>query len=115
MTDGGAKGGAALGAVGAGFIPPDWPILVGIAFGLVVGQIAAWAWEEQEGRPTGKRWLILNCCMWGLIFVMIMAAQEMFGWSMRITIAATAGSTFLGRDGILRWRKRALDKIEGGE
>lgn len=115
MTEGGAKGGAALGATGVAFIPSDWPIMVGILFGLFVGQIAAWAWEEQEGRPTGRRWIFLNICMWGLIFVVILACQEGFGWSMRATIAITAGSTFLGRDGITRWRKRALDRIEGGE
>jgi hypothetical protein len=105
-----ASGGTAAAAVT--LIPADWPGLIAIAIGVMVGTAAAWAWEDQEGRPTGWRWFRWQVAMWGLVYVSVLGLQETFGWSVRASIAIAAAAVFLGREGLSRIRRRILARIE---
>lgn len=93
-------------------IPSDWPALLAIACGVVVGTAAAWAWEDQEGRPTGWRWLRWQVAMWGLVYFSVLAAQDALGLSVRVSMAIAAAAVFLGREGLTRARRRVLERID---
>lgn len=103
---------AGIATTSVALIPQDWPALLAIACGVVVGTAAAWAWEDQEGRPTGWRWLRWQVAMWGLVYFSVLAAQEAFGLSVRVSMAVAAAAVFLGREGLTRIRRRVLDRIE---
>lgn len=103
---------AGIATTSVALIPSDWPALLAIACGVVVGTAAAWAWEDQEGRPTGWRWLRWQVAMWGLVYFSVLAAQEAFGLSVRVSMAVAAAAVFLGREGLTRIRRRVLDRIE---
>jgi len=105
-----ATGGIAT--VSVALIPSDWPALLAVACGVVVGTAAAWAWEDQEGRPTGWRWLRWQVAIWGLVYFSVLAAQEAFSLSVRVSMAVAAAAVFLGREGLTRIRRRVLDRIE---
>lgn len=105
-----ATGGIA--ATSVALLPTDWPALLAIACGVVVGTAAAWAWEDQEGRPTGWRWLRWQVAMWGLVYFSVLAAQDTLGLSVRVSMAVAAVAVFLGREGLTRIRRRVLDRIE---
>lgn len=103
---------AGIATTSVAFIPSDWPALLAIACGVVVGTAAAWAWEDQEGRPTGWRWLRWQVAMWGLVYFSVLAAQEAMGLSVRVSMAVAAAAVFLGREGLTRIRRRVLERIE---
>ena len=92
-------------------IPSDWPLILAILLGLVVGTIASWVWNDQTGVPLPKKWLIWQLGSWGLIFVLILYAEEQFGLSSRACMAMAAVFAWLGRDGLQRLRTRYLDAI----
>lgn len=103
---------AGLATTSLALIPSDWPALLAIACGVVVGTAAAWAWEDQEGRPTGLRWLRWQVAMWGLVYFSVLAAQDAFGLSVRVSMAIAAAAVFLGREGMTRARRRVLERID---
>lgn len=99
------------GAVSALLIPSDWPLFAAILLGLIVGTCASWVWSDQAGVPFHRRWLIWQLGTWGLIFVLVLYAQEAFGLTTRACMAAAATFAWLGRDGLARLRERYLDQI----
>jgi len=103
---------AGIATTSLALLPSDWPALLAIACGVVVGTAAAWAWEDQEGRPTGWRWLRWQVAMWGLVYFSVLAAQDALGLSVRVSMAIAAAAVFLGREGLTRARRRVLERID---
>jgi uncharacterized membrane protein YeaQ/YmgE (transglycosylase-associated protein family) len=113
----GAETKATIAAVGSGFtlnqlLPSDWPLLIAVFLGLIVGTIASWVWQDQTGQGFPKRWLLWQVGSWGLIFVLVLEAHEILGLSTRASMAMAATFAWLGRDGLQRYRQKALDRLE---
>ena len=106
-----AAASSAPGLAAALFIPEDWPLLLAILLGLVVGTFASWVWSDQSGVPMHRRWLLWQLGTWGLIYVLVLYAQESVELSTRASMAMAAIFSWLGRDGLQRLRFRYLDAI----
>lgn len=99
------------GVIASVLIPSDWPMHLAVVLGLVVGTCASWVWSDQSGVPLPRKWLVWQLGSWGLIYVLVLYAQESMGLSTRASMALAAVFSWLGRDGLQRLRTRYLDSI----